>query len=192
MITCLVIMSTSHFIILVLMLFGGVRPEGLCQCKIAITQSEIEPATFGLVSQCLNQLSYRVHSFAVLTLRSSCSTKENYSLSTAFGVSFSVLWCVLNSLCSHSVARFVLLPSEISRRSPCFISKVLFMYSRAMYLHWGSGNLSYCVVSLQIDNPSWIELRTAQRETRHFSIFLVGGCPIGNRSRGNHFFFFCC
>jgi hypothetical protein len=36
-----------------------VRPERLCQWKVSMIPSEIKPATFRLVAQCLNQLRYQ-------------------------------------------------------------------------------------------------------------------------------------
>ena len=44
-----------------------VRPEGLCQRKVPMTPSGIEPATFRLVARYLNQLHYGVPLYEMCT-----------------------------------------------------------------------------------------------------------------------------
>jgi hypothetical protein len=87
-----------------------------------------------LLSQCLNQLRFRLPAF------SSCSVYQRklWFINRFRRAFHSVLWCVMRSVCSHSAARFVRMLPQIVRHSPCFIREFLFMYTRRMYLRWGS------------------------------------------------------
>ena len=79
-------------------------------------------------------------------------------------------------------------PAHVSLEKSC-----LFIQGRCIYTEVPRTSHTthfYYKSILQIDSPSWIEMRTAQQETRHNSIFLVGGCPIGNRSSREPFFSF--
>ena len=59
-----------------------VRPEGLCQRKIPVTPSGIEPAAFSLIMQCLNLLSHR----QPRTSSSSSSSSSSVGITTDYGL----------------------------------------------------------------------------------------------------------
>ena len=75
-----------------------VRQEGLRQWKIPMTQSEIEPATFRLVAQYLNQMNHRLLPVYSITKLS----KLQYSLTTRHRKSTIILLVVADVLHFHN------------------------------------------------------------------------------------------
>jgi hypothetical protein len=95
-----------------------VRPEGIFQWKITVTQSGIKTVTFRLVAQCLNQLRYRVPRKLKVVTENLQRSRFNSAVTNS--VNFSKCW-------NLSLRRFSALRSGNKRDSwspPCSYAPV--------------------------------------------------------------------